>query len=452
METSGKATKLNILSLKGPHMKAFHITWISFFLCFFGWFGIAPLMPIIRDELGLSKAEIGNVIIASVAITVAARLFIGWLCDRIGPRFSYTGLLIFGSIPVMMIGLSNSYESFLIYRLLIGVIGASFVITQYHTSVMFAPNVVGTANATSAGWGNLGGGVTQLVMPLIFAGFVGLGFLPTEAWRLAMIVPGIFMLLLAFLYYKYTQDTPEGNIGDLKKNNPEYKMKAKEERGAFLKACKDYRVWILFLIYGACFGVELTINNIAAMYYVDEFQLDVTTAGAIAMLFGLMNIFARTLGGMFGDKAGIKWGLKGRVAFLALVLMIEGLALMLFSQMGSLVLAVSTMILFSLFTQMSEGATFSVVPFINKKAIGSVSGIVGAGGNAGAVAAGFLFKSDAFTYQSALLLVGVIVVSVSITAFLIKFSVADEKVAKAEMDESVEPQLATNGKLSSAVA
>ena len=68
----------------------------------------------------------------------------------------------------MGIGLAQNYEAFLLFRLAIGAIGASFVITQYHTSVMFAPNCVGTANATTAGWGNLGGGVTQMVMPLIF--------------------------------------------------------------------------------------------------------------------------------------------------------------------------------------------------------------------------------------------------------------------------------------------
>src|SRR6478736_815652 len=185
--SSSKATRINLLDFKTTPMRAFHLTWITFFTCFFGWFGIAPLMPIVREDLGLSKTEIGNIIIASVSITIFARLFFGWLCDKIGPRISYSILLLVGSLPVMFIGLSQSYESFLLFRLAIGVIGASFVITQYHTSVMFAPNVVGTANATVAGWGNLGGGITQMVMPLIFAAFVGLGYASSMAWRYSMI-------------------------------------------------------------------------------------------------------------------------------------------------------------------------------------------------------------------------------------------------------------------------
>src|SRR5690606_8377888 len=133
----GKATQIKLLSFKAPHMRTFHLTWFSFFLCFFGWFGIAPLMAIVRDELSLTQSQIGNIIISSVAITVIARLLIGWLCDKIGPRITYSVLLIVGAFPVMLIGLSNSYESFLLFRLAIGVIGAAFVITQYHTSVMF---------------------------------------------------------------------------------------------------------------------------------------------------------------------------------------------------------------------------------------------------------------------------------------------------------------------------
>jgi nitrate/nitrite transporter NarK len=125
-------------------------------------------MPVIRQELHLTKEQVGNSIIASVAITVVARLLIGWLCDRMGPRRTYAWMLILGSLPVMGVGLAHDYLTFLIFRLAIGAIGAGFVITQFHTSLMFAPRVVGTANGAAAGWGNLGGGVTQMVMPLLF--------------------------------------------------------------------------------------------------------------------------------------------------------------------------------------------------------------------------------------------------------------------------------------------
>lgn len=434
--TFKKATTIKLFSLKSIHMRTFHLSWFAFLLCFFCWFGIAPLMAIVRDELDLTKGQIGNIIISSVAITVFARLAIGWLCDKIGPRITYTWLLILGALPVILIGLSNSYESFLIFRLAIGVIGAGFVITQYHTSMMFASNVVGTANATTAGWGNLGGGVTQMVMPMIFAAFVGLGFVEATAWRYAMVVPGIAMILCGILYYRFTTDYPEGNIKDLK-NNPKFQARSKGSKGGFMKAVKDYRVWALFVIYGACFGVELTINNIAAIYYHDYFDLDLRMAGLIAGLFGLMNIFARSLGGIFGDKAGIKWGLKGRVGFLGIVLLCEGLALIVFSKMAVLPLAIISMIIFSLFVQMSEGATYSVVPFVNKKAIGAVSGIVGAGGNAGAVAAGFLFKIESLSYPEALTIMGITVVVVSGLSLLVRFSSVVEAEAKEEMESAL---------------
>ena len=434
MELPNKATSLwgNFFNLKMPQMRAFHMTWFAFFLCFFAWFGIAPLMAVVREELQLTKEQIGWSIIASVAITVVARLLIGWLCDRVGPRIAYTWLLILGSIPVMGIGLAQNFETFLIFRLLIGAIGASFVITQYHTSVMFAPNCVGTANATSAGWGNLGGGVTQLAMPLVFAFFVSmLGFSAAIGWRASMLVAGAVCFLTGIAYYRFTQDTPNGNFKELRAKG---EMPQEHRAGsAFLEACKDYRVWALFVIYGACFGIELTINGIAALYFTDYFGLSLFWAGAAAAAFGLMNLFARTLGGVFGDRFGGLWGLKGRVFWLFLALFCEGIALMLFSQMQVLILAMPTLVLFSLFVQMSEGATYSVVPFINKKALGAVAGIVGAGGNAGAVAAGFLFKG-ALAWPTALLILGAIVTACSFCALIVRFSPAAE--AEAQRDFS----------------
>lgn len=430
MDFLGKATKIQLFSLSTIPMRTFHMTWFAFFLCFFGWFGIAPLMAVVRGDLGLTQEEVGNTIIASVAITVIARLAIGWLCDKVGPRKAYTGLLAVGSLPVMAIGLADSYETFLFFRLAIGAIGASFVITQYHTSVMFAPNTVGTANATTAGWGNLGGGVTQIAMPLLFVALTTLGAGEALGWRLAMVFPGLALLAMSFLYWKLTQDSPDGSFSDLRRQGRLAGSRTVE--GAFLKACQDHRVWALFLIYGACFGVELTINNIAALYFHDYFGLGITTAGLVAGLFGLMNVFARTLGGVAGDRWGLRWGLRGRVWFLGTILFLEGLALMLFSRQEVLPMAIATLIVFSLCVQMSEGATYSVVPFINKGALGAVAGIVGAGGNAGAVAAGFLFKTPGLAWPQALLLLGAAVTAVSFLAFAVRFSEADERAIALE--------------------
>ena len=436
----GKASKINLLDFSSVQMRAFHITWITFFLCFFGWFGIAPLMPIVRNDLNLTQAQVGNIIIASVAITIFARLLFGWLCDKIGPRLCYSILLIAGSFPVMLIGFSNSYESFLLFRLAIGVLGASFVITQYHTSVMFAPNVVGTANATVAGWGNMGGGVTLMVMPLIAAAFVGFGFLPSEAWRWSMVIPGVALLIMGFVYYFYTQDTPEGNISTLRKNPSERKQEKIRKKGNFLQALRDYRVWVLFLAYGACFGIEITIDNIATLYFVDNFHVGIKEAGIIAGLFGLMNIFARALGGIFGDKAGKKFGLKGRILILGIFLLLEGIGIMIFSTVEALPWAIVTMLIFALFLKMSNGATYSVVPFINKKAIGAVSGIVGAGGNVGAVMAGFLFASNDVTYRHSLFIIGIAVTIVSVISLLLavtKFNgLATAKYESVDLQES----------------
>jgi MFS transporter, NNP family, nitrate/nitrite transporter len=431
-----KATSLDLLSFKTPQMKAFHLTWITFFLCFFGWFGIAPLMPIVRKDLNLSQAQIGNIIIASVSITIFTRLLFGWLCDKFGPRICYSILLIFGSIPVMFIGFSNSYESFLLFRLAIGAIGASFVITQYHTSVMFAKNVVGTANATAAGWGNMGGGATLMIMPLIFAGFVALGYTDSEAWRYSMVIPGVALFAMGFIYYFYTQDTPKGNVADLRKTDPKFRAKEGEAKGSFLMALKDYRVWVLFLAYGACFGIEITIDNIATLYFVDNFKLGIKEAGIIAGTFGMMNIFARALGGIFGDKAGKKYGLKGRIMILGIFLMLEGLGIIIFSEMVYLPMAIAMMLTFALFLKMSNGATYSVVPFINKKAMGSVSGIVGAGGNVGAVMAGFLFSSNNVSYRESLFVIGIAVIGVSVVALLLSLSkkIRQEEVFASDLE------------------
>lgn len=430
---SAKARQIEWFSLRSVPMRTFHLTWLAFFICFFGWFSHAPLMPkTIGPDLGLTHAQKITAFIASVGVTVAARVLIGYLCDRIGPRKSYVYLLLFGAVAVAGSSFAHDWPSYLFSRLCIGVIGASFVITQYHTSVMFASNCVGLANATTAGWGNLGGGVTQAAMPMVAAAMLAFGFADSELskWRAAMWVPAAAMVIIALLYWKYTTDCPEGNYEQL----PERRLqRAEGERGLFLSALRDPRVWILFAVYGGCFGMELFINGRAAAYYQERFGLAETTAGGIAALFGLMNLFARSVGGWLGDKFSAHGGLSGRVRWLVAVMVAEGVALVLFSRMSALPVAVVTMVVFSLFVQMAEGATYAVVPFVNPRALGVVSGIVGAGGNLGAVCyAQFLLRSQ-MPLQDILFYLGFVVAAIGMLGWGVRFSKEAEALAREDV-------------------
>jgi NNP family nitrate/nitrite transporter-like MFS transporter len=427
---ANKASSIQLLSFSTPQMRAFHLSWVAFFVCFFAWFACAPLMPVIKGELKLSLDQIANINIAAVAITILVRLVVGPLCDRFGPRKTYTALLVLGALPVLGVGLSHSYESFLLFRLGIGAVGASFVITQYHTSVMFAPKVVGTANAAVAGWGNSGGGAAQAIMPLLLGALVMLGVSETVGWRVALLVPGVLMLLTAAAYWRFTQDCPDGNYDALRAAGKPIEAGGKGGWATFKAACGNYRAWLLFITYGACFGIELFIHNIAAVYYVDHFGLSLKSAGLAVGSFGLLALFARASGGWLSDKAAGRGDLNSRVMLLFVLMLGEGIGLLWFANAGAVTYAVIAMLCFGLFTHMACGATYALVPFVEPKALGGVAGIVGAGGNVGAVLAGFLMKGTGDVRQT-LHILSALVVASSICAIAVRFTIGADETAPA---------------------
>ncbi|MDQ1921752.1 MFS transporter [Massilia pseudoviolaceinigra] len=406
-----KANTIELFSISTPQMRAFHLTWMAFFVCFFAWFACAPLMPIIKGEFGLTLAQVANINIAAVAITILVRLIVGPMCDRFGPRKAYTGLLLLGAIPVLGVAASQSYESFLFFRLGIGAVGASFVITQYHTSVMFGPKVVGTANAAAAGWGNAGGGAAQALMPLLVGALLMLGVSEALGWRVALLVPGVLMVVMAGLYWKFTQDCPQGNYDDMRAAGIAIEGGKKGGWESFKAASANHRVWLLFVTYGACFGIEIFIHNIAAVYYVDHFKLSLKEAGMAAGSFGLLALFARALGGWVSDKLAMRGTINSRVTLLFVLMIGEGAGLLWFAKADGVVFAVIAMLVFGLFTHMACGATYALVPFIDSKALGGVAGIIGAGGNVGAVAAGFLMKGTGDIAQTLTILSGLVLLS-----------------------------------------
>lgn len=386
-----KAREIQLCSFSRPHMRAFHCSWWSFFIAFFIWFAISPLLPDIQDSLDLSTQEIWTSSIAGVGGTILIRFILGPLCDKYGARVLFTLVLCGASIPTACTGLVQSAQGLVILRAFIGLAGGTFVMCQYWTSRMFTKEVVGTANALVGGWGNLGASVTQIIVGSFLLPVVKsfTGDDDEKAWRLVSIIPAVVAFTTGIIIYFISDDCPKGNYSELKRNNSMPPVSAMQ---SFVAASLDWNTWLLFIQYACCFGVELTMNNAAALYFRDEFGQSSDSAGAIASIFGWMNLFARGLGGVLSDTLNETMGMKGRILSQAVLLLFEGIAVLVFAQTDTLAGAVIVLVMFSLFVQSAEGTSYGIVPYVNPPFTGSVSGIVGAGGNVGAVCFGLGFR------------------------------------------------------------
>ncbi|XP_053374108.1 uncharacterized protein LOC123531027 [Mercenaria mercenaria] len=459
----GKAKSFRICSLRRPHMRAFHTSWFCFFIAFTAWFGIQPLIPTIRKELGLSKKEVAGSGIASISATLAVRVFVGPLCDKFGPRRVMSGLLIVGAVPLAFSGLIKDGTGLIIVRLCVGILGGSFIPCQFWTSATFNVKIVGSANALVGGWGNLGGGFTFIIMPALFELVKLCGADEFLAWKIALVIPAVILIGFGFLILWTSDDCPQGKwslrklpktdvfgaestkyeeVSCVDDDNVQYAVKAKQQ-GIDITAFEQnekhtengrgkHWIWdkmwlvvtvaVLVIQYGLCFGVEIAVNTVMNLYFLYKFEkedcveglqdvmqtnnttnmtlttvlvpsddpnpcsiLSQNSASLIASLFGLMNLFARALGGILSDLLRKYLQIPGRLLAHIICMTGEGVMLIVFSQMGTIPAAIITMVAFSLFAQMSEGSTFAVVPYIHPQRVGLVSGFIGAGGNAGAM-------------------------------------------------------------------
>jgi NNP family nitrate/nitrite transporter-like MFS transporter len=209
------------------------------------------------------------------------------------------------------------------------------------------------------------------------------------AWRTVSIVPACVGLLTGFTILNISDDCPKGNYKEMKENGIMQEVSA---TASFRDGAMNFNTWLLFIQYGCSFGVELTMNNAAASYFKKEFELTTESAAAIASIFGWMNLFARGLGGFTSDKFNAKMGMRGRLIWQTICLCIEGVMVLIFAQTKSLGLAIFILVIFSSFVQAAEGSTYGIVPYVDPPSTGSIAGIVGAGGNTGAVCFGLCFR------------------------------------------------------------
>ncbi len=85
-DTENKATRIKIWGFGRPHMRAFHLSWMAFFTTFVSTFGPAALITIIRDDVNMTKTDIGNANIAAVCGAVLGRVAMGNFVDTYGKQ------------------------------------------------------------------------------------------------------------------------------------------------------------------------------------------------------------------------------------------------------------------------------------------------------------------------------------------------------------------------------
>ncbi|GBC10495.1 hypothetical protein RclHR1_09680005 [Rhizophagus clarus] len=455
-----KADAINLLGFGRPHMRAFHLSWFSFLTAFTGWFSIAPLIPTIKEDLKLTTSQVNSSNLTSIASTFFFRALIGPLCDRFGPKRTMATLLTISAIPVGLSGLVKDATGFITLRFFIGIIGATFVPCQFWTTQMFSGSVVGCANALVGGWGNMGAGVTYVLMPLLFDAISKSGVSDHVAWRVAMVVPAGLCFIMGMTCLLFADDCPQGDWSKRKqqktveihdanneknaeihnankanknlKGDDNYSIASEEDQithnpsrptiGTFFKALKNPNVIILMFMYACSFGIELSVDNIIGLFFHDHFALSQTKAGLIGALFGLMNLFSRATGGFLSDFAYKKRGIKGRLIVHFILIFVNGIFLIVFRfSVNSLTSAIIILIIFSYFTQACCGSVFGIVPFVDPEIVGAISGLVGAGGNLGGLIFTGVFKIYGNNTPFAFMICGIVVMAVAFMTFLMRF-------------------------------
>ncbi len=424
--------------------RVLHMTWFAFFLSFVVWFNFAPLATTVRDALDLSEAQIRTLAICNVALTVPARIIIGMLLDKYGPRVTYSLLLIFSAIPCTMFALAQDFNTLVISRLLLSIVGAGFVIGIRMVAEWFPPREIGLAEGIYGGWGNFGSAAAAFTLPSVALGLAFLSGGQTN-WRLAIALTGVAAAVYGVIYFFSVQDTPAGKVYHRPSRHGGIEVTSKRDfwllmlsnvplvgvlallawrlrQADFLNPTtlvitwvallglylfQAYKCWdvnqdlmlnrkkyapedryqfkqvgLLELTYVVNFGSELAVVSMLPAFFEMTFGINRAAAGMIASSYAFMNLMSRPGGGLISDRLGSR---KWTMAVLTTAM---GVCYLLFSGIGSgwwLPGAVALTMVCSFFVQAGEGSTYAIVPLIKRRVTGQIAGNVGAYGNVGAV-------------------------------------------------------------------
>ncbi len=197
----------SLFNFSDQKIKVLHLTWIAFFLTFVVWFNLAPILTKLLEEFDwLTKANIKSLLICNVALTIPARVVVGGLIDKYGPRKVFAGLMVLTTIPGLLFAFGDSLTQLVISRLLLGTIGAGFVIGIKMVANWFPPKYIGRAEGFYAGWGNFGSAAAAAIVPFIAFNILG----GDDGWRWSLAITSILSGAYGLFYYFAVNDYPEG--------------------------------------------------------------------------------------------------------------------------------------------------------------------------------------------------------------------------------------------------
>jgi len=436
----------DIFRFKNREIKALHLTWIAFFICFYVWFNMAPLASsILKSANWLTKDDLRLFAIANVALTIPARILVGMALDRFGPRRVFSLLMVTMAVPTLFFAFGNTKEQLFVSRLVMSSVGASFVVGIHMTALWFKPRDIGFAEGFYAGWGNFGSAAAAMTLPTIALTLFG----GDDGWRWAVATSGVFMGLYGVFYWFAITDGPTKDTHKKPRKSAALEVSSYRDLVLLLLFTvpmvgilailvwrvqntgfiDDITAWICYASIGfvivyqlvqvlrvnlpilkkgvpkddrypfksvaalnttyfANFGAELAVVSMLPMFFEETWGLSAAMAGLIAASFAFVNLFARPMGGLVSDRFGNR-----RFVMLSYMLGIAiGFALMgMMNSNWPLIIAVAITIGCSFFVQGAEGATFGIIPSIKRRLTGQISGMAGAYGNVGAVFYLFLF-------------------------------------------------------------
>jgi MFS transporter, NNP family, nitrate/nitrite transporter len=436
----------DVFRFRNAEIRALHLTWIAFFICFYVWFNMAPLASsMLRSADWLTRDDIRLFAIANVALTIPARIIVGMALDRYGPRRVFSVLMVLMALPTFVFAFGNTREVLFVSRLVLSSIGASFVVGIHMTALWFRPRDIGFAEGFYAGWGNFGSAAAAITLPTIALTIYG----GDDGWRYAIATSGVVMAAYGVFYWYAITDGP---TADTHKKPRKASALEVSSWGDLVLLCifivpmvgilsiLVYRIQLMGYIdtmtaaicyiaiavvvtyqivqalrvnipilrkgvpeddrypfksvaalnatYFANFGAELAVVSMLPMFFEETWGLGAAAAGLIAASFAFVNLFARPMGGLVSDRFGNR-----RFVMLAYMFGI-GVGFLLMGMLDSnwpLIVAIAFTIMCSFFVQGAEGATFGIIPSIKRRVTGQISGMAGAYGNVGAVFYLFVF-------------------------------------------------------------